>query len=65
MELLGNNQSHSSPMTVMTVNDPVQKTKIAIGSDRVRPYITEIGLNRGAVNPNARIVPPEIPLLRI
>jgi hypothetical protein len=49
----------------MIESEPRQKTKSVNGSDNVSPYNTEIGLNNGAVSPNAMIVPPEIPLRRI
>ncbi len=58
---IGKSRSHKNPSNETMTNAENVKTMIAIGSDSVRPYKTEMGLNKGAVNPKAMIVPPLIP----
>src|ERR1700719_3946860 len=53
----GKSQSQISPTTVTTISVQKPNAKIVKGSDRVRPYNNERGLNNGAARANAKIVP--------
>ena len=56
----GKSHPHATPTAVTTSNVQKANARMTKGSESVRPYSMDSGLNSGAVMANARIVPPAI-----